>query len=128
MGNVYSETLVELTLDEMKNCVKNGSYIIIQREENQHFIDEYLITESKQRDILLSIKKENYSASEPSDKIPGSYVHIFGKKMCLPDSQGHDKALNLYIKFEIIDRPQLKRTVFISFHEELYPLTFPFQT
>ena len=128
MGNIHSRVLVEITLEKMKECVEAGEFIILQRDSNVDFITTYLITERMQRDILLNLALEDYCESEPSKKVPGSYIHVFGTSPILTDSHGVSCSVDMYIKFEIVEKPYGPRTVFISFHEQLFPMTFPFRT
>ena len=128
MGNVHSRVLVEITLEKMRECVEVGEFTILQRDSNVDFITAYSITELAQRDILLSLEIEDYCESEPSEKVPGSYVHVFGSRPNLTDSHGTPCSVDMYIKFEIVEKPYGSRTVFISFHEQLFPMTFPFRT
>jgi len=127
MGNIHSKILVGLILENMKECVENDNFIILGRDINKNFISEYKLTEAMQREILLKLEIEDYSESEPSSKFPGSYVNLFGKNIELINSHGSIEAISMYIKFEIIEKQYGTRTVFISFHKEDYPLSFPFR-
>jgi len=127
MGNVHSRVLVEITLEKMRECVEAGKFIILQRDSNVDFITAYSITELAQRDILLGLAIEDYCESEPSEKVPGSYVHVFGFRPNLTDSHGTSCSVDMYVKFEIVERPSGSITVFISFHEQHFPMVFPFR-
>jgi len=127
MGNIHSRVLVEITLEKMRECVEAGEFIILQRDSNVDFITTYSITELAQRDILLGLTIEDYCESEPSEKVPGSYVHVFGSMFNLKDSHGTTCSVHIYVKFEIVERHHGSITVFISFHEQLFPMAFPFR-
>ena len=128
MGNIQSKALVDIILENMKQCVESGNFIILNRDNNRYFITEYSVSEAMQQEILLGLTTDDYCESEPSDKIPGSYINIFGRNLELVNSEGSTVLVNMYIKFEIIEKPDITRTVFISFHEVEYPLSFPFRT
>ena len=128
MGNIHSRMLVEITLEKMRECVEAGEFTILQRDSNVDFITAYSITELTQKDILLSLAIEDYCESEPSEKVPGSYIHVFGSRPNLTDSHGKSSSVDMYVKFEIVERSYGSITVFISFHEQLFPMIFPFRT
>jgi len=128
MGNVNSRVLVELTLDEMKKCVAEGSFVILPRDKNLAFIEDCNISTQEQTDILLALTIEDYSESEPSERVVGSYVNKFGKQVELKKVLDKTaKPIDMYVKFEIVENSNGNRTVFISFHEEEYKLSFPFR-
>jgi len=128
MGNIHSRALVEIIVEKMKGCVEAGEFVVLPRDDNIEFITAYSITKQIQKDILLGLSIEDYCESEPSEKVSGSYIHIFGNRPNLTDSHGMQNQVEMYIKFEIIEKPYGSRTVFISFHKRLFPLTFPFST
>ena len=127
MGNIHSKALVEIILNNMKECVESGNYSILNRDANRYFATEYPMSEAMQQEILLGLEVDDYCESEPSDKIAGSYINLFGRSLELVNAHGSKVLVNMYIKFEVIEKPHNTRTIFISFHEEEFPLSFPFR-
>lgn len=127
MGNICSRELVGIVFGKMRSCAKNGDFMILKREINTDFIERHSLSRQKQQCILLGITLEDYCESEPSEKVSGSYIHVFGPQVQLQNRFGASETVELYVKFEIIERPHGDMTVFISFHEQTYPATYPFR-
>ena len=127
MGKVCSRGFVDFILEKMRECVRADNFVVLPRDVNSDFITEYAITEKKQRAILMGLTTEDYSESDPSEKAADSYVHLFGSQMKIDDPFENTKTIEIYIKFEIIEKPYGSRTVFISFHEASFPLQHPYR-
>ena len=62
----YTQKEIEIILQKIKDCVDNNKYTISlneNRQENIQFIQEYNLNSSKQKEILLSIKVDEFCHS-----------------------------------------------------------------
>ena len=126
MGKIYERGFVELILENFKERVESGDYIIIQRDKNIDFITEFNLTEKMQKTVLLSLMVVDYSESEESRNFADSYVHKFNKTLALTDANGNNEKADMHIKFEIERADNGEFVVVISFHRQEYPPYFPF--
>ena len=88
---------------------------------------KYVIDEKLSKDILLSLQPEDFSEVVNNEHIGYEYerLYIFGKKVLLIERFGEaEKDVSLYIKFNKMEDAFV---IVISFHEEEYPLHYPFR-
>lgn len=123
-------TDIEKYLEEVKEAVNAGRYrfeINDNRKDNQDLFIDYLISEEKRKEILLSLTAVDFS--EIRNNTHKGYEHerlyVFGKKvklLCRFDSI--EEEVSLYIKFNKLES---KYVIVISFHKQRYPLKYQFK-
>ena len=106
----HSREEIETVLNEIKNCVSSGKYIIFQndkRQENIDFINEYNIRTEKQKSILMQIKVEDFCHTLQNTNIGFEYevLYVFVPQVKLYNSDGDLETIDIYTKFNIIDIP-----------------------
>lgn len=118
----YSREQIETVLEKIKSCVRTGRFIIAQnenRQENKAFIDEYNINSEKQKRILLNIEVEDFCHSLQNTK-PGfehEMLFVFSPQVKLFNADDIEETVDVYTKFNIIERSDGNQTVVISFHK-----------
>lgn len=117
-------------LSEVKAAVKANRYTIAinhNRQENRDLFIDYVLDEVGARDILLSLKVEDFSEIRQNEKEGYEHetLYIFGKDVRLLERFGNTKRLvSLYIKF---NRLENRYVIVVSFHEQKFPLTYYFR-
>ncbi|TDP51482.1 hypothetical protein EV211_13016 [Aminicella lysinilytica] len=117
-------------LEEVHNSIREGNYRIDtnnRRQRNRELYTKYVIDEKLSKDILLSLQPEDFSEVVNNEHIEYEYerLYIFGKKVLLIERFGEaEKDVLLYIKFNKMEDAFV---IVISFHEEEYPLHYPFR-
>ena len=126
MGKVYDRILVNLVLDEMKECVESSNFVVKMTDKNKAFISEYALTREMQREMLLGIDAEDYFNSSESRNFPGKYVHEFCPTYDLYTFEGEHKRVSTYVKFEVeCEADTDKQPVVISLHCAERSVHFP---
>ena len=128
----HSRKKIETVLNEIKNCVSSGKYIISQndkRQENIDFINEYNIRTERQKSILMQINVEDFCYTLQNTKLGYEYevLYVFVPQVKLYNSDGDTETVDIYTKFNIIDIPNGRRTIVISFHKRNKPITYLFR-
>ena len=128
----YTREAIDLVLEKIKNCVVNNKYTIAlneNRQENIDFINEYNIRSSKQKNILLQLKTEDFCHTLQNTKIGYEYevLYVFVPQVKLFNADGEEEMVDIYTKFNIIDLPSGSRTVVISFHKRNKPIDYLFK-
>ena len=128
----YPRKEIEEVLEIIKACVSSDRYIISlneNRQENIDFINEYNIRSEKQKSILKQIEVDDFCCSFQNFK-PGyehETLYIFVPQVLLYNADGEEEIVDIYTKFNIIDRPDGKRTIVISFHKRNKPIDYLFR-
>ena len=121
---------VEQYLAGVKTAVRKGNYRIdlnSRRQANRNLYRDYVIDESKCREILLSLVVDDFSAAVQNEHegFEHEWLYIFGKDVNLLQRFGEkQETVSLYIKFNKLER---QFVIVISFHEQVYPLTYAFK-
>ena len=121
---------IEEYLIDVKTAVNADRYRIElneKRQNNRDLFEEYVISEKKQKEILLSLTAKDFSKIVPNEHkgYEHEMLYVFGKsiKLLCRFCSG-EKPVSLYIKFNNTDS---KYIIVISFHEQKYPLHYPFK-
>ena len=128
----YTRKEIEEVLEIIKTCVSSDRYIISlneNRQENIDFINEYNIRSEKQKSILKQIEVDDFCCSVQNNK-PGyehEALYIFVPQVLLYNADGEEEIVDIYTKFNIIDRPDGKRTIVISFRKRNKPIDYLFR-
>ena len=123
-----SQEEVEIYINEVKQSVNAGRYQISNRSKNQKLFIDYVLSEDKCKEIILSFSTQDFSVAVNNDHPdhPEEILYIFGKDVkLLPRFGGDLKIVALYIKFNKLPH---KYVVVISFHEQDHPLVYPFKS
>ncbi len=128
----YTKEDIEVVLDKIKSCVGNGKYTIAlneNRQENIDFINEYNIRSNKQKSILLQLKVEDFCHTLQNTKLGYEYevLYVFVPQVQLINADGAEEVIDVYTKFNLIDLPNGRRTVVISFHKRNKPIDYLFR-
>lgn len=121
---------IEQYLSEVKNAVRDGKYRIARnsrRQDNINLFSDYVIDESKVKDIILNLTVMDFSEILQNEHIgyEHEYLYVFGKDVILLERNGTEmRTVPLYIKF---NRLEGGFVIIISFHEQRYPLTYYFR-
>ena len=118
---------IQLFLDEVKPLIKEGKYIVDNRDKNEDLLFEYILPDEERTRILLSLEVDDFSEIVRYKNKNGEYVphYVFGKEETLTQRFGsRDVRVSLYIKINKIDNVFV---VVVSFHEEEYPITYYFR-
>lgn len=118
---------LECTADEINNyLIKMKKYISISesnldyistRDKNYFFKYLYGLTKSVVRDILLSLKPDEFyeKIEAEDDKHKGRILYIWHPTRTFVDARGEEREIELYIKTDIYYSKKL--VVVISFHK-----------
>ena len=129
MNKISFEHIQEY-LKEVQNSVKKGRYRIdtnSKRQKNRILYTDYVIDEKLSKEILLSLGPHDFSeiVNNEHKGFEHEHLYIFGKKVRLLERFGNsEKQVSLYIKFNKLENAFV---IVISFHEEEYPLDYPFR-
>ena len=128
----YSREQIETVLEKIKSCVRTGRFIIAQNEnrrENKAFIDEYNINSEKQKRILLNIEVEDFCHSLQNTKTGFEYetLFVFAPQVKLFNADDIEETVDVYTKFNIIERSDGNQTVVISFHKRNRSIDYLFK-
>lgn len=128
----YTRNEIQSILARIKQCVSSGQFLISlndNRQENIDFINTYNIRSSKQKSILMQLKVEDFCYSLLNTK-PGyehEILYVFVPQVRLYNSNDEEETIDLYTKFNIIEKPQGAWTVVISFHKRNKPAVYLFR-
>lgn len=121
---------IEQYLSEVKEAIGNDRYRIARnakRQDNINLFLDYVIDESKAKDIILSLIIMDFSEilQNKHKGFEHERLYVFGKNVTLLERNGtEEKTVSLYIKFNKLEDCFV---VVISFHEQKHPLTYYFK-
>jgi len=121
---------IENYLSEVKTAITNNRYRIARNNKRTDNIDlflNYVIDETKAKEILLSLTAMDFSEilqNEHKD-FEHEKLYVFGKDVNLLERNvTEERKVSLYIK---INKLENSFVIVISFHEQRYPLTYYFK-
>lgn len=121
---------VEQYLFEVKEAVRYDRYRLdrsSKRQDNINLFIDYVIDESKAKDIILSLTVMDFAEMLKNKHKGFEYemLYVFGKDVTLLERNGtEEKIVSLYIKFNKLENCYV---IVISFHEQKYPLKYYFK-
>ena len=128
--------MLEITKEEVKSvlnkvfiCVENGNFIISQghnRLENRKFINDYRLTDERQREMIKSLDVYDFSKIDKDRNNNYEILYFFGKEYELNHIERGLENKEVYIKFTIKSTKTREMIVFISFHQVNYPIQYYF--
>jgi hypothetical protein len=121
---------IEKYLEEVKAAINIGRYrveINNNRQDNKDLFLDYIISEKKRKQILLSLEATDFS--EVIYNTHKGYEHellyVFGKDVkLLPRFSSGEEHVSLYIKFNKLES---RYVIVISFHKQKYPIKYMFK-
>ena len=119
---------IEQYLSEVKGAVEKDNYRLdrnAKRQDNINLFLDYVIDESKAKEIILSLTATDFSEILQNEHKGYEYekLYVFGKDVNLLERNGTEEK-TLYIKFNKLENCFV---IVISFHEQKYPLTYYFR-
>jgi hypothetical protein len=128
----YTREEISAVVQKICECVSCGKYSVAQNEnraENNALIREYNLTSEKICRILKQIKVEDFCQSLKNTKLGFEHevLYVFCQQVTLINIEDHEKLIDLYTKFNILDLPIGSRVVVISFHERNRPIDHLFR-
>lgn len=127
MGQSFQE--IGQYLGEVKAAVKAGNYRIERnrrRKDNQALYRDYVIDETKSREILLGLDVSDFSEILQNEHkgFEHEHLYVFGKDVRLLQRFGtEDENVPLYVKLNKLENHFV---IVISFHKQEHPLTYAF--
>lgn len=128
MNNITQEEIEEY-LSDVNKAVSEDRYRLDRNSRRQDNIDlfiNYVIDESKAKDIILSLEVMDFSEIVQNEHVGFEHemLYIFGKDVQLLERTGTEEVtVSLYIKFNKLENNYV---IVISFHEQHYPLNYYF--
>lgn len=129
MNNITQEEIEEY-LSDVKKAVSEDRYRLDRNSRRQDNIDlfiNYVIDESRAKDIILSLEVMDFSEIVQNEHVGFEHemLYIFGKDVQLLERTGTEEVtVSLYIKFNKLENNYV---IVISFHEQHYPLKYYFR-
>jgi len=128
----YTLKQIEGILNILKECIASGRYTISQndnRNENIQLIQEYNLTSKKQKNILLSIDVTDFCHSLKNVHIGYEHeiLYVFCLQRELFNIMGKSETVDIYIKFNLINKNENKFVITISFHKRNKPIHYLFR-
>ena len=121
---------IEQYLSEVKEAVEKDNYRLdrnTRRQDNINLFLDYVIDESKAKEIILSLTATDFSEILQNEHKGYEHekLYVFGKDVTLLERNGtEEKTVSLYIKFNKLENCFV---IVISFHEQKHPLTYYFR-
>ena len=128
----YTKEDIENILYIIKECIRSNKYTISfnqNRRENIAFVNDYNIRSDKQKSILLNIKVDDFCHSLQNTNIGYEHevLYVFVPQVQLFNADGVEEVIDVYTKFNLIDLPNGRRTVVISFHKRNKSIDYLFR-
>lgn len=121
---------IEKYLLEVKNAIQRNRYRIERnshRQDNINLFLDYVIDETKAKDILLGLTVTDFSEVRHNEHkgYEHELLYVFGKDVELLERTGNkSKTVSLYIKFNKMDNCYV---IVVSLHEQKYPIRYYFK-
>ena len=123
---------IEEVLHKIKQCVKSNCYVVAlgeNRQENRSFIQNYNIRMTKLKNILLSIQVDDfcYTLQNTNEGYEHEILYVFAPQVELFNALDERETVSIYAKFNLLEQPNGRKVVVISFHGLNYPISYPFR-
>lgn len=125
-----SQYEIENYLLEVKKAIQSNRYRIERnshRQDNINLFLDYVIDETKAKDILLGLTATDFSEVLHNEHkgYEHELLYVFGKDVELLERTGNkSKTVSLYIKFNKMDNCYV---IVVSLHEQKYPIRYYFK-
>lgn len=117
-------------LSTVKKAIRDNKYRIERNSRRQGNMDlflDYVIDESKAKEILLSLSVVDFSEVLQNEHkgYEHELLYVFGKDVKLMERMGNEcKNVPLYIKLNKLDSCYV---IVVSLHEQKYPMKYCFK-
>ncbi len=116
-------------LGEVKDLILRDEYTIYPTEKNNLLDLQYVISEQRKKDILLSLEPDDFSEMRISNDeyFNGDALYIFGKEVPLLERYSNNNKISeveLYIKMDYLKE---QTVCVVSFHKAEKPLEYAFK-
>ena len=97
----YSEDEIKSFLEKVKDCIREDKFIVStneNRQENIDFINEYNLTNQRQKEILLRLEVEDFCHSLQNTNIGFEYevLYVFCPQVTLHDIDDLEEIIDIY--------------------------------
>lgn len=128
----YTKEEIGQYLAEVKDCITSRRFTILQgptRQKNVDFINQYQIRYTKQIDILNGVEIDDFCHTliSTNENHIGSILYVFVPQVELYNCDDEAEIVSVYIKTELFETSQGKRTVAISFHKLERPINYAYR-
>jgi hypothetical protein len=128
----YTKKQVVEILNKIQGCILEGRYTIAfneHRKENNAFVKEYNLNLAKQKNILLKIKPEDFchSLKNVNTGFEHETLYVFCPQVWLFNIKDEEEAVELYVKFNIVERNKTDKIMVVSFHKRGKPVDYLFE-
>ena len=128
----YTQEQTNKVLNMIQDCIRGNRFIVSRnenRQENIDFINEYNLDSRRQKEILLRIKTEDFchSLQNTNKGFEHEVLYVFCPQIKLLNFNGIEEAVDLYIKFNLIESENGQRVVVISFHKRNKQIDYCFR-
>jgi len=128
----YTREHIAAVLATIQDCIRDGRFIISKnesRQENIDFITEYNLNSKRQKEILLTIKTEDFCHSLKNKKVGFEHedLYVFCPQVKLFNFNGIKEMIDIYTKFNLINSESGERVVVISFHKRNKKIDYLFR-
>ncbi len=125
----YTKEQIILILQTIHDCVRESRFYISRnenRQENIDFKNEYNLTSTKQKEILLKIVPEDFCHALKNTKsgFEHEVLYVFCPQVKLFSFEDNEEMVDIYTKFNIIEHNQGQRVIVISFHKRNKPIDY----
>lgn len=116
-------------LGKLKDLVLRDEYTIYPTEKNNLLDLQYVISEERKKNILLSLEPDDFSEIRISNDefFNGDILYIFGKEVPLLErysSNNNISEVELYIKMDYLKE---QTVCVVSFHKAEQPMEYAFK-
>lgn len=114
-------------LISVKSAVEAGNYRVTYSVENIALGDKFLLSEAKEKEIIMNLEATDFSEIKVSDdpNFAGHLLYVFGKDEFLIRVDDFEReSVCLYIKFDKISD---KYVVVVSLHEAENEIVYAFK-
>lgn len=128
----YSKTQIAAILTKIKDCIREGRFIISKnesRQENIDFINNYNLNSKRQKEILLRIEPEDFCHSLQNINIGFEHevLFVFCPQIRLYNFDSIEELVEIYTKFNLIEISSGDRVIVISFHQRNKSIDYLFR-
>lgn len=121
---------IEIYLVQVQEAIRAGSFRIERNQKrlaNLALFRDYVIDERKSKEILLQLTAYDFChvLQNEHEGFRHEWLYVFGKEVkLLQRFAAEEETVPLYIKFNKLEN---QLVIVISFHKQVYPLTYAFK-
>lgn len=128
----YTKEMITKLINIIKECAVEGRVTVSlegSRTENMQFIEEYNVNEEKLVDILCGLSEEDfcYGLKNMQDGVVYDDLYIFCPEKELYNIKGEREAVDIYMRFNIMESEGGSCRTLVSLHKRNKPITYIFR-